>query len=390
MGILRIRAHPFILRVGFNRHLDILKALTSDPPLPVDVIVVEAPWAQRHHRLVEKAKQGHQLVIDPRIDQWTIPGSSALPAGRFGAFDAQEISAHAADLAASFLEIQEGCAWIVAPACHVEVVDSPEWLATLRLFDETTEQLGRRPVARLIGTPAALGSGDAVKHILEDFGARGVGDVMLTTGPIDNDDDGARVLHLIRSLESHGVGVHLTHAGPLGFAAMAVGASSFDSGLLGEGERFDFAAQRSRAAGARGFRRPKPRSYSATLLASVPRDALGKMLRLRSIQGALHCPWPCCLTIDGAVINPEAHFLHSLMAQVRNIEHQVPDARLAQVTMMFRQSRELADDLRAAVVHNPGVLEAAELKAVSNRLASVRSAARQLHRVIDEAQWNVL
>lgn len=393
MAILQLRpATPFVLRVGYNDHksvLDVLRGKEIDGArVPVDVLVMEAHWAQRHRELVKEAAVGRQLVLDCRIDLWTLDGASALPPGRANAYTIDEIHRDAKDIVRDVLAVQYHAVWTIAPACHVDDFSGPAWNTTLRLLDETIDQSGSLPWAKIVGTPAALATRESADRIRDELLARRVEHLVLTIGPIQNDRDGEDVLHLVRALSAAGLRVHLTHQGAFGLAALAVGAQSFDGGLLGRVESFDYEQQRQRLSGNNVSRAPKPRGYAAPLLCSIPKEILVKLFQLKAVRAAFECDGPCCHTrIDGAALHPVTHFVVRRYAQVRQVLDVPPEMRLGQVQTLYDQTETIYTAIRGVRRGDRNALEATELEALSRQVAPVIAARRQLRKVVDSAHW---
>ncbi|MEO8899412.1 MAG: hypothetical protein ABI352_03930 [Candidatus Dormibacter sp.] len=394
MAILQLRGNAsFVLRVGYNDHKSVLAALTgeecSGPPVPIDVLVVEAHWTQRHRDLVEQAAHGRQLVVDYRVDQWVLPGSSALPRGRSTAYSVDEIHENAAGIVHDALAAQVDTIWTVSPGCHVDALGDDAWRTTLRLLDETTHQAGTVPTARLLGTPSALATPEAARSLLDHLLTRNVRRIMLTVGPLAPDStDGENVLRLVRLFSEADIAVHLTNQGALGLAALAMGAQSYDAGPLGRSEAFDFEAQRLRATSKSPARAPAPRAYVAPLLASVKKDIVTKLFQLKALRGALDCDGPCCaIRMDGALVHPVTHFVVRRCAQVRSVLDLPGDMRVAQADTLFAEAENLHEAIRGVRQNDRSALDASDLATLNERMRDVHSARRQLHRVLESANW---
>jgi len=394
MAILQLRANaPFVLRIGYNDHRSVLDALQGreceGARVPIEVLVVEGHWAGRHRDLVDEAAAGRQLVIDYRVDQWTLgDGASALPAGRSSAFSLEEIEKGAKGVVREALAAQERTIWTVAPGCHIDDIRGVAWATTLRLLDETIEQTGRVPVARLVGTPAALATQESASIIAEALHERHVERLMLTVGPIGDDRAGENLLRLVRALSTAGIGIHLTHQGAIGLAALAMGAQSFDAGILGRNEKFDYDLQRERLQSGGGGRARKPRGYAAPLLSSIPNEILTKLFQLKAVRGALECDEPCCGTrLDGAVLHPVTHFVFCRCAQVRSVLDMPVEMRLGQVETLYGQAGTIYSAIRGVRKSDRHALESPDLEAVATEMAAVQGAGRQLRQVVENAHW---
>ncbi len=393
MTILALRPKaPFVLRVGYNDHKSVLDALTGrevqGARVPVDVLIVEAHWARRHRELVEEATAGRQLVIDCRVDLWTLgDGASALPDGRVTAFSAEEIDRDAAKIVRDALAAQAQTIWTLAPGCHVDRLDGAAWKTTLHLLDETIQQAGQMPCARIVGTPLALATEDGAMALVAALRERGVEQVMLTVGPIRDDGDGSNVLRLVGSLTRAGVRVHLTHQGPLGLGALAMGAESFDAGLLGRGEKFDYESQRQRLIN-KGFGRMVKRAYVAPLLTSVAQGIVTSLFRLKAVRAALECDGPCCAThIDGAVLYPTTHFMVQRSGQVRAVLDMPVELRRGEVEKLYGQAETIYHAIRGVRRTDRSVLEQPQLDALGTGMAEVRAAGRRLRQAEVSSHW---
>jgi hypothetical protein len=393
MNIVKLRGStPFVLRVGYNDHRSVLDALLGKEcgggRVPVDVLVVEAHWAGRHRELVDQAAAGRQLVIDYRVDQWTIDGAPALPSNRSTAYSCEEIEREAKTIAREALAAQHNTIWTLAPGCHIDTIGGPAWRATLRLLDEMRELSGEVPWARIIGTPAALATPESAKSLIEDLQERSVSEVMLTIGPIHTDRDGENLLRLVQALAGVGLRVHLTHQGAIGLAALAMGAQSFDAGLLGRSESFDFELQRERLAGGGGWRAAKPRAYAAPLLISVRKDVLGKLFSLKAARAAFECDGQCCATrMDGALLYPVTHFMVRRSSQVRTVLDVPVEMRPGQAEALYGEAEKLYEAIRGIRRTDRTALDAADLEVLSERIADVHKASRHLHQVVRSSQW---
>jgi hypothetical protein len=392
MTILRLRGNtPFVLRVGFNDHNPVLAALLGKEcggaRVPVDALVVEGHWAARHKDLVDQAAAGRQLVIDYRVDQWTIAGASALPAGR-AAYSCEEIAHEARTIARNAVAAQRNAIWTLAPGCHIDTVGGAAWDATLRLLDETIELTGEVPWARILGTPAALATEDGSKQLIEELHKRSVEKVMLTVGPISSDRDGENVLRLVQAFGGAGFGVHLTHQGAIGLAGLAMGAQSFDAGLLGQSEVFDFEGYRAlRARGWHG-RPSHPRAYAAPLLVSVRKEVLGKVFSLKAVRAAFECDGQCCTSrIDGALLYPVTHFMVRRSGQVRSVLDVPVEMRAGQVHTLYGEAEKLYEAIRGVRRTDRTALEGNDLTVLSERMSDVHKASRHLRRVLESSHW---
>lgn len=154
VAILQLRANaPFVLRIGYNDHKSVLDALQGreceGARVPIEVLVVEGHWAGRHRDLVDEAAAGRQLVIDYRVDLWTLgDGASALPAGRSSAFSLEEIEKGAKGIVHEALAAQERTIWTLAPGCHIDDIGGAAWATTLRVArrnDRADGSCARRP-----------------------------------------------------------------------------------------------------------------------------------------------------------------------------------------------------------------------------------------------------
>jgi hypothetical protein len=387
---------PFVLRVGYNDHKSVLDALTGrevdGARIPVDVLVLEAHWINRHRQLAEEAAAGRQLVIDCRVDLWTLgDGAPALPDGRRRAYAVEEIDREARRIVRDTLAAQEHTIRTLAPACHVENLASPAWRTTLRLLDETIHQAGRVLSARIVGTPSALATEEGAAGLTAALVERGIDQVMLTVGPIREDGDGSNVLRLVGSLSRAGIRVHLTHQGALGLAALAMGAESFDAGLLGQGESFDYEAQRQQLLNRRPRYPRAPRSYVAPLLTSLPRQMAMSLLSLKAVRAALECDGPCCAThIDGAVLHPVTHFMFQRSAQVRAVLDMPVELRRIEVEKLYSQAETIYQAIRGVRRSDKSVLEPGQLEALGSGVRHVRAAGQQLRQAADSSQWAAL
>jgi hypothetical protein len=393
MTILALRPNaPFVLRVGYNDHKSVLDALrgreVEGARVPVDVLILEAHWAKRHRELVEEAAAGRQLVVDYRVDLWTLgDGAPALPDGRVSAFSAEEIDRDATRIVRDALATQRDTIWTLAPSCHVDSLAGAAWRTTLHLLDETIEQAGQVPCARIVGTPSALATQDGSSALVAALRERGVEQVMLTVGPVHEDGDGSNVLRLVGSLSRAGMRVHLTHQGPLGLGALAMGAQSFDAGLLGRGEKFDYEAQRQQLIN-KGFGRTVKRAYVAPLLTSVAQSIVTSLFSLKAVRAALECDGPCCAThIDGAVLHPVTHFMVQRSGQVRSVLDMPVEVRRNEVEKLYSQADTIYQAIRGVRRSDRSVLESAQLDALRTGMAQVRAAGRQLRQAGESSQW---
>jgi hypothetical protein len=393
MTILALRPNaPFVLRVGYHDHKSVLDAIKGrevpEARVPVDVLIVEAHWAKRHREVVEEAAAGRQLVVDCRVDLWTLGDrASALPDGRTTAFSIEEIDQDSRRIVREALSAQTHSIWAMAPSCHVESLGGKEWSTTLHLLDETIQQSGRVPCARIVGTPAAFATREGATSLVAALMERRVEHVMLTIGPIRDDSDGSNLLRLVGSLSRAGMRVHLTHQGPLGLAALAMGAQSFDAGLLGRGERFDYAAQRQQLLNG-GFGRMVKRAYVAPLLTSVAQGVVTSLFRLKAVRAALECEGPCCAThIDGAILYPATHFMVQRSGQVRSVLEMPVELRRSEVEKLYSHADTIYHAIRGVRKTDHSLLEPRQLEALAGGLALVRSAGRQLRQAGESSQW---
>ena len=392
MAILRLRATPFVLRVGYNDHKSVLDVLrgkeTNGARVPVDILIVEAHWAERHRELIEEATVGRQLVVDCRVDLWTMEGAPALPSGRTEAFTVGDIHRQAKEIVREVLAAQEHSVWTVSPACHIDVLPGPAFTTTLRLLDETIHQSSyRTPWAKIVGTPAALATRESAGRISDELLGRGVKNLVLTVGPIQSDLEGENVLQLVRALSESGLNVHVTHQGAFGLAAVAVGAQSFDGGVLGRAESFDYELQRKRLTNGKA-RTPDRRGYAAPLLASIPKVVLAKLFQLKAVRAAFECDGPCCQTrLDGAALYPVTHFVVRRSAQVRQVLDVPLEMRLGQVDTLFDQTETIFTAIRGIRRGDGDALEGADLETLERYVAPVISARRQLRHVVESEHW---
>ena len=393
MSVIQLRANtPFVLRVGYNDHRSVLDALrgreVEGARVPIDVLVVEGHWAQRHRDLVDEAATHRQLIIDYRVDLWTLGDKApALPKGRLKAFSVEEIDRDARVIVQDALAAQKSSHMIVAPGCHIDDLDAAAWSTTLHLLDEMIHQAGMVPCARIVGMPTVLATREGAARVIEALHERHVDQMMLTAGPIAEDSDGENLLRLVRAATTAGIRVHLTHQGPLGLAALAVGAQSFDAGLLGRGETFDYERERVRL-NTGGWGRTVKRSYVAPLMASVSQDIVGKLVNLKAVRAALECDGPCCATrIDGAILYPVTHFVVRRCAQVRGVLDMPAEMRRNEVEKLYGQANNIYRAIRGAHRADGNALEPNHMDALRSQIAQVRAANRQLQHAMDSPQW---
>jgi hypothetical protein len=328
------------------------------------------------------------LIIDYRVDLWTLGDKApALPKGRLKAFSVEEIDRDARVIVQDALAAQKSSHMIVAPGCHIDDLDAAAWSTTLHLLDEMIHQAGMVPCARIVGMPTVLATREGAARVIEALHERHVDQMMLTAGPIAEDSDGENLLRLVRAATTAGIRVHLTHQGPLGLAALAVGAQSFDAGLLGRGETFDYERERVRL-NTGGWGRTVKRSYVAPLMASVSQDIVGKLVNLKAVRAALECDGPCCATrIDGAILYPVTHFVVRRCAQVRGVLDMPAEMRRNEVEKLYGQANNIYRAIRGAHRADGNALEPNHMDALRSQIAQVRAANRQLQHAMDSPQW---
>ena len=361
----------YALRVG-PRDYKLLDQLLSpglfNGAAHLDAVIVEGARSDRIRPITairQKLTPGSLFLCDlqlfrmqreNRAPDWDGDGSLCPEQFRQGSFRSDFIRKN--------LWTQEavGATHILAPAFYAGSRASPWHHVNNLLLEEVLCKVDPdRLYATICGDYREFCQPLRAEGLADHLARLGVKNVYALLSPIAATDDNASKLmsysQLLMTLQQRGLSTFAARQPAFGLGLLALGVSTFDSGIA-EAEKFDYQRirrerGRSRRKGAPGAQPRGRRIYLPQLLTSLSERAALEIYKTSGLCSSFVCRLPCYEDEQLAVatIRNREHFLYVRLKEIEDLRGRPPSWRIEEIHNRLRTARQLADKVMLTLPH---------------------------------------